>query len=248
MKAEIFESIEELNDYAARKFIEIGNEVLKKRNQFTVALAGGSTPKALYRLLASDKFRDKIDWNSVFFFFGDERNVLPGDEESNFRMANENLFQLLEIHQENIFHWNTEFGDERAIAEDYESKIIDFFEVNEGAFPAFDLILLGMGDDGHTASLFPNTSALSETQKIAAENWVAKLNSWRFTLTFPAINNAANIFFLVKGEDKAEILKKVLEGEFQPQSLPAQNIRPESGNLHWLIDSAAASKLLKNKN
>lgn len=244
----IFPNIEELNNFAAEKFVEIGASAIKNQNQFTVALAGGSTPKSFYQLLTSEKFRNDIDWNSVFFFFGDERNVLPDDAESNFRMAIENLFQPLKISPENIFRWETEFEDAETIAGDYETKIIDFFDLGENEFPKFDLILLGMGDDGHTASLFPMTKALAESEKIAVENQVEKLNTWRLTLTYPAINNAENVIFMVRGEDKAETLKQVLEGGFDPQKFPSQKIKPESGNLFWLVDSTAAEVLeLKNK-
>ncbi len=243
----IFPTIEELNDFAAEKFIEIGSQAISKCDQFTVALAGGSTPKSLYKLLASEVYKDKIEWSSVFFFFGDERNVLPDDAESNYRMANENLFQPLEIHAENIFHWNTELEVAEVIAQDYETKIIDFFDLTENEFPRFDLILLGMGDDGHTASLFPNTAALNENKKIAVENRVEKLDTRRLTLTFPAINNAENIMFLIKGADKAEILKNVAEGEFEPQKFPSQSVKPATGNLFRLVDSEAA-EFLTNKN
>lgn len=245
MEIKIFQTIEELNTFAAEKFIEIGNEAIEKRGQFTVALAGGSTPKALYQLLASDEFKNKINWKSVFFFFGDERNVLPDDEQSNFRMTNENLFMTLEFAEKKIFRWKTELENENEIAIDYENKLIDFFELDESSFPRFDLILLGMGDDGHTASLFPFTKALDEIEQIAVENFVEKLAAWRFTLTFPAINNAENIIFLVKGVEKAETLKYVLEGEFEPQKFPSQNVKPENGKLFWLIDQSAARLLNK---
>jgi len=242
----VFPNLEELNNFAAEKFIEIGNDAIEKSDRFTVALAGGSTPKALYRLLASEKYKNKIAWSSVFFFFGDERNVLPDDADSNFRMANENLFEPLEIFPQNVFRWETEFEDAAAIAGDYETKIMDFFDLRDGEFPKFDLILLGMGDDGHTASLFPFTDALNETARIAVENKVEKLETVRLTLTFPAINNAENVFFLVKGADKSETLKQVLEGDFEPLRFPSQNVQPTSGNLFWLSDSEAA-ELLENE-
>lgn len=242
----VFSNVEELNHFAAERFAEIGRDAIEKRDRFIVALAGGSTPKALYRLLSSEKYKDKVDWSSVFFFFGDERNVLPDDSESNFRMANENLFEPLEIYEQNIFRWETEFEDAAVIANDYETKIIDFFDLRENELPKFDLILLGMGDDGHTASLFPFTGALNETARIAVENKVEKLNTNRLTLTFPAINNAENVFFLVKGADKNETLKQVLEGDFEPLKFPSQNVQPTSGNLLWLVDSEAA-ELLENR-
>ncbi|MGI9055263.1 MAG: 6-phosphogluconolactonase [Pyrinomonadaceae bacterium] len=245
MEIKIFQSIEDLNIFAAEKFIETGTSAIEKRGRFSVALAGGSTPKSLYQLLSSDKFKNKINWKSVFFFFGDERNVLPGNDESNFKMANKNLFQPLQIEDSNIIRWKTELADENKIADDYDKKLKEFFNLSENNFPEFDLILLGMGDDGHTASLFPFTGALDETDKIAVENFVEKLETRRYTLTFPAINKAKNIIFLVKGEDKAETLKKVLQGEFEPQKFPSQNVKPENGKLFWLVDESAARLLNK---
>ncbi len=240
----IFPNIENLNNYAADKFVEIATEAIEKRGQLTVALAGGSTPKSLYQLLASDKFKDKIDWSRVFFFFGDERNVLPGDAQSNFRMANENLFEPLQIPDPYIFRWKTETKDAKKIAEDYETAIFVFFALDkEAGFPRFDLILLGMGADGHTASLFPMTEALHETEKIAVANDVEKLQATRLTLTFPVINNAANIIFLVAGKEKAEVLQSVLEGKFEPDKFPSQNVRNSNGNLFWLVDQNAAGLL-----
>ena len=251
-QVEIFPNIEELNDFAAEKFVEIAHEAIEKRGKFTVALAGGSTPKSFYKLLSGEKFKDKIDWSRIFFFFGDERNVLPSDAESNFRMANENLFKPLKIKDENIFRWQTELKDAEKIAADYEEEIKIFFELSEKQ-PAhagcsdieFDLILLGIGADGHTASLFPFTEALHETEKIAVANYVEKLKTTRFTLTFPVINNARNVIFLVAGAEKAETLREVLEGEFLPEKLPSQNVRPKDGNLFWLLDKNVA-KLLSN--
>lgn len=239
----IFPKIEELSRFAAEKFIEIGNEAIKTRGQFTVALAGGSTPKSLYRLLTTENFKSQINWKSVFFFFGDERNAPPDAEESNFRMANENLLKPLQIDFDKIYRWEIELEIPGKIAEDYSSNIEFFFR----GFPKFDLILLGMGADGHTASLFPFTEALNETEKIAVANTVEKLNNWRFTLTFPVINNARNIIFLVSGADKAATLKEVLEGDFLPLKYPSQTVKPVGGKLLWLVDEPAA-KLLTSAN
>ncbi|MCD9189525.1 MAG: 6-phosphogluconolactonase [Pyrinomonadaceae bacterium] len=241
---EVFQNSEELNNFAADKFVEIAAESISERGRFTVALAGGSTPKSLYRLLSGDKFKDKIDWSKVFFFFGDERNVSPDDAESNFRMAHENLFAPLEINVNSIFPWLTQSETPEITAEIYQGEIKRFFDLGETEFPIFDLILLGMGADGHTASLFPFTKALGETEKIAVANPVEKLNTTRLTLTFPTINVARNIIFLVAGEDKAETLREVLEGKFQPERLPSQNVKPENGNLYWLLDENVA-KLLR---
>ena len=235
----VFEDIGESSLAAAEHFVRIGGEAIEKRGRFTVALAGGSTPKLLYRLLSSDKFKDKINWKAVFFFFGDERNVSPDADESNFRMADETLFQPLQIPSDNIYRWETELEQPEKIAEDYGGQIKFFFQ----GFPRFDLILLGMGDDGHTASLFPLTSALNETRKIAAANFVEKLDSMRLTLTFPVINNARNVIFLVSGSNKAKVLREVLEGDLQPKKFPSQKVKPENGRLFWLIDKPAAGLL-----
>ena len=239
----IFPNFEELNFFAAEKFVEIANKAIEKNGRFTVALAGGSTPKSLYQLLSSDNFKNQIVWKRVFFFFGDERNVLPDDAESNYRMAHENLFAPLEISDENIFRWQTELRDAEKIAEDYEVSITVFFALSEDEFPILDLILLGMGEDGHTASLFPSTETLKERKKIIAVNWVEKLNINRLTFTYPTINNASNVIFLVSGESKAEALKEILEGEYQPEKYPAQAVKLNDGDFFWLIERRAARLL-----
>ncbi len=234
-----FSNFDELNDFAADKFIALANEAVEKRGCFTVALSGGSTPKALYKLLTNAKFRDRVDWKSVQFFFGDERNVLPDEAESNFLMANETLFQPLKIAKKRICRWHTEIEPPENIAAEYAEKLEKFFK----GFPVFDLTLLGMGDDGHTASLFPYTEALRETTKIACANFVEKLNTTRLTLTFPVINNARNAMFLVQGADKSEVLREVLEGAFQPEKYPSQAVKLTGGELLWLVDDAAAAFL-----
>lgn len=230
----------ELNRVAAEKFVSIGNKAIEANARFSVALAGGSTPKSLYQLLASDAFNDRIDWTRVFFFWGDERSVLPTDMESNFRMANENLLKPLQIAEENIFRWQTESKD---AAENYANTIKRFFNLSENEFPRFDLILLGMGDDGHTASLFPFTKALTKTSKIAVENRIEKLNTNRLTFTFSTINNASNLIFLISGASKSEVLNDVLNGEFNSEKLPSQNIKPIHGELFFLIDENSARAL-----
>lgn len=237
----IFSNFEELNLFAAETLVALAKDAVKKRKKFTVALSGGSTPKALYTLLASEKFSSAVDWKRVFFFFGDERNVLPDEDESNFLMANETLFQPLKIAADKIYRWQTEIEPPEHIADDYAETVENFFR----GFPKFDLVLLGMGDDGHTASLFPFTAALNETTKIARANFVEKLNTTRLTLTFPVINNARHVMFLVKGADKSEVLREVLEGDFQPEKFPSQNVKLNDGELFWLIDDAAARLLTK---
>lgn len=240
----IFADGEKLNRFAADKFVEIANtSIQSERGSFTVALSGGSTPKSLYQLLASSEYKNKVEWSKVFFFFGDERNVAPDDKDSNFRMANENLFASLQIPDANIFRWHTEIEDAGLIADNYETAILLFFALEEKRFPKFDLILLGMGADGHTASLFPHTEALKVTDRNAAANPIEKLDTTRLTLTFPVINNASKVMFLVKGADKAETLREVLQGEVQPEKYPAQAVKLSDGELFWLVENEAAQFL-----
>lgn len=247
MSKKIFNELEELYQFAAEKFIEIGNDSIKNDGRFTVALAGGSTPQKLYDLLTTDEFKAKIDWQKVFFFFGDERDVSAASNQSNFKMANEILFKPLEITKTNIFRWQTEIINATEVAEQYEKYITKFFELQPNEFPRFDLILLGMGEDGHTASLFPHTKALTETKKIAVSNLVKKIHANRLTLTLPTINNASNIIFMVSGENKAKTLQKVLEGDFEPEKFPSQAVKPTKGKLFWLLDEAAAECLSSKK-
>ncbi len=239
----IFTNLEELNVFAAKEFIALGRAAIEQNSKLTVALAGGSTPKSLYQLLATEEFRRQIDWSKVFFFFGDERNVLPDAEESNYRMARENLLKPLDIAENQSFRWQTELEDADKIAADYEEKIKTFFNLADNEFPRFDLILLGIGDDGHTASLFPFTKALNEIGKIVTANWVEKFRAMRLTFTFATINNASNVIFLAHGAAKAEVLPKILEGDSHPEKFPAQNVKLKNGRLLWLLDEKAANNL-----
>jgi 6-phosphogluconolactonase len=244
-QVQIFPDLQALSGAAAEMFVATGNEAIEKNGRFAVSLAGGSTPKALYRLLAAE-FVEKLDWQRTFFFFGDERFVARDAAESNFRMANENLFASLKISAANVFRWRTELVDAEAAARDYERRLRNFFQISPLERPRFDFVLLGMGADGHTASLFPQTAALAENERLAVANRVEKLDAWRLTLTFPVFNNAARIAFLVAGADKAETLQKVLRGAPPlAADLPSQNIRPKSGDLVWLLDGAAAALLDK---
>ena len=236
-----FSDVESLYLASAELFLAIGKSAIERRGQFTVALAGGSTPKTLYEKLShSDK--NKLDWKKTFFFFGDERNVAPTDDESNYRMARESFFAPLQIAENNIFRWQTELQDAAKTAAAYEQTIRKFFSLSAKDFPRFDLILLGMGDDGHTASLFPATAALTESEKIAVANYVEKLDANRLTLTFPAINNAENIIFLVTGEKKAPVLREIFDGKTPHERFPVQSVNPLDGKLYWMLDQAAAGK------
>ena len=247
-KIEIAESREELNRRAAEHFVRIAQDAITNNGHFTVALAGGSTPGSLYQLLASPEYRTRIDWSRVYFFFGDERCVPPTSEDSNYRMAKESILEPQGIDHANVFRWRTELDNPEKIAEDYERTIRRVFREIDNPFvgddiPTFDLILLGMGADGHTASLFPFSPALRENDKIAAANHVEKLDADRVTLTFPILNHAANVIFLISGEDKAETLAEVLQGEFDPDKLPSQEVEPLEGTLLWVADKAAAKHL-----
>ncbi|MEZ5344710.1 MAG: 6-phosphogluconolactonase [Pyrinomonadaceae bacterium] len=239
----ILKDISEASKFAAENLISIGNDAIKRNGRFTAALSGGSTPKFLYQLLAGEEFKDRIDWRKVFFFFGDERDVSPMSDRSNFRMANENMLKSLKVPKTNILRWQTEIIDADGVAAAYEKTLARFFELSPGTFPVFDLVLLGLGEDGHTASLFPQTSALKETRRLAVSTFVEKLDANRLTLTLPVINNSLNIIFLVCGTDKAAPVREVLEGDPNPEKFPAQSIAPENGNLVWVLDEEAAGSL-----
>jgi 6-phosphogluconolactonase len=236
----ILESDEEVARAAADCFVDIGLSAISALGRFSVVLAGGSTPRRTYELLATEEHRNRIPWPKVHIFFGDERCVPPTDATSNYRMADEAMISRLPIPTHNVHRMAGE-GDAVANASLYQSDLQTFFD--EAPWPRFDLVLLGMGNDGHTASLFPGTRALSEGEAWVRANWVEKLNAYRITLTPPAINNAANVIFLVTGAGKAKSLLQVLRGAREPQKLPAQLIQPAAGSLLWLVDKTAAGNL-----
>jgi 6-phosphogluconolactonase len=240
---EIFPSIEELNNFALEQIVRLSAEAIGKRGIFTIALSGGSTPRKLYEMLAQESLQGLINWHQVHFFFGDERHVPRDSEESNFRMANEALFSKIAVPHQNIHRFQTEESNAEIVAEKMENELREFFGLAENEFPHFDLILLGMGTDGHTASLFPGTSSLKETKRLVAENYVEKFQTFRFTFSVPTINHARDIIFLIAGEDKADVLRETLEGEDNFENFPARLINPLEGTLQFLIDKKAASKL-----
>jgi 6-phosphogluconolactonase len=219
-------------------------EVLEQRPYFSIALSGGSTPKILFSLLVEDdSLRKKIPWNKMHFFWGDERHVPPEDAQNNYRMAYETMLAKAPVPPENIHRMPTEQFDAGKVAADYEQELRKFFRLKSGELPVFDFNLLGIGPDGHTASLFPGTEALHEQRHLVVANWIEKFQTNRITLTAPVLNNAGTIVVLVSGQEKAEILKRILEGEYQPDLLPSQLIRPNHGRLLWLVDQAAAGRL-----
>lgn len=230
--------------YAAQRFVDIAADAAAQKGSFEVALSGGSTPKALYSLLVNDPaFRAKVPWEKMFVFFGDERHVGPEDSLSNYRMAVETMISKSPLKPEQVFRVKGEYSEAEQAAFEYERDIRAHFKLSDGQFPRFDLIFLGMGEEGHVASLFPGTKALHETRRIAVHNWVGKVLMDRITLTAPAINNAANIINMVAGLEKAPALTAVLERVYEPEQLPAQMIQPVNGNLLWLVDTAAGRML-----
>lgn len=237
---------QELFAAAAEEVVRTTNEAIAQRGRFTIALAGGSTPKSLYNLLATNA-RNTLPWDRMFFFWGDERHVPPTDPESNYRMAEEAMLSKVPVPPGNVFRIKTENPDAAAAAEDYEQTIRKFFALGPGQFPRFDLILLGMGPDGHTASLFPGTTALREKTRLVVANWVDKMKTHRISLTLPVLNAALCVTFLVSGTDKAPALKAVLEQDVPAEQYPAKLIKPSDGKLIWLIDRAAASQLTSTK-
>jgi 6-phosphogluconolactonase len=240
----IFADVEGVSRAAAEEFVRCAGEAIAARNHFSVALSGGSTPHRLFQLLAAEPYHDQVDWGGLEVFWGDERSVPPDHHDSNYRMAKEALLTRVPLRSANVHRIKAERPDRDAAAREYQETIARVFGVPpDGEPPAFDLVLLGMGPDGHTASLFPNTTALAETTRWVVVNHVPKFNTDRVTLTYPILNNAHEVLFLVGGADKAEPLREVLEGPPDPLRLPSQKIQPTGGKLVWYLDRLAAAKL-----
>ena len=237
---EVFLNPQTLAEAAAEQFARFAWEAILRRGRFIVALSGGSTPRPTYARLASADFSDKVDWFKVHVFWSDERAVPLDHPQSNYRMAREALLAHIPVPDGNVHPIRGDL-DPRLAANRYEHEIASLFGSVEPT-PRFDLILLGLGSDGHTASLFPHTAALNERERVVVANRVPQLSTWRITFTAPLINAAHNVTFLVTGEEKAEVLALVLKGERQPEDYPAQLVDPASGRLTWLVDEAAASK------
>ncbi len=225
-------------------FIATANQAVEKKGSFTVALSGGSTPKALYSLLTSDRdLNGRVPWQKIDFFFGDERSVPPDHADSNYRSAQEGMLSKVPVSPERVFRMKGEYKETEKAAVEYDQLLREFFHLSAGQFPRFDLIMLGMGPDGHTASLFPGTKALNEHHRLVTSNWVGKFYTHRITMTAPVLNNAACVMFMAGGQDKAQPLKAVLEGPYEPAQLPSQLIHPVNGKLLWLVDKSAAALL-----
>ncbi len=215
-------------------------EALRESDRFTWALSGGSTPRALYRLLASEPYRGRLPWRAIHFFWGDERHVPPDHAESNFRMAREAMLDAMPVPAENIHRIHAEEPDAERAAKLYEDELRAFFALAPGAWPRFDLVLLGLGNDGHTASLFPGSAAVRERERLVVAPWVEAQRAFRITLTPPVLSQARRALFLVSGAEKAAALHAVLEGPREPDRYPAQVV---GGNRLWLVDRAAAGLL-----
>jgi 6-phosphogluconolactonase len=233
---------QDLFQAAAEEVLRAAAEAIARRGRFTIALSGGSTPRNLYTLIAANASAS-LPWDQMFFFWGDERHVPLNDPDSNYRMAKETLLSKVPIPPANIFPVPADNPDAAAAAQAYEDTLRKFFALAPGEFPRFDLILLGMGPDGHTASLFPETAALQEKSRLVVANWVEKLSNSRITFTLPVLNAARCVAFLVSGADKAAVLHEVLEGKAPGEKYPSKLVRPIEGKLIWFVDRAAASDL-----
>lgn len=239
-------TVEILDDGAAvaARAAEIITEFARADNSTVeLALSGGSTPKLLYRMLSAEPWFDMIPWDNMRWFFGDERFVPSDSDQSNFRMARENLFEAAKVDSAHVFRVRTEIGTPDGVAADYENQILGHVPATEDGVPQFDIVLLGMGADGHTASLFPHTAALKESERTVVANHVAKLDAWRITLTGQILLAARHVVVLITGSDKAAVLKEVLESDEDEDRLPIQILRQRTGETVWLLDEAAASKL-----
>ncbi|HZU31613.1 MAG TPA: 6-phosphogluconolactonase [Candidatus Angelobacter sp.] len=228
-----------LNVFVAEEFKRCAESAISANGRFSVALSGGSTPRPIYELIAEQY--QALPWNKIHIFFGDERHVPPDHPDSNFRMANQALLSKVDLPAGNIHRIRAEL-DADVAAQEYENELRDFFHLTSPEWPRFDLILLGLGDNGHTASLFPGTPALQEKSRLVIASWVEELKTFRITFTYPVINHGAEDLFMVSGQGKAKILKEVLQPS-GTESYPAQGVQPENGRLLWVADQAAAQLL-----
>jgi 6-phosphogluconolactonase len=239
----IFDGASELMRATAEEIALAAHQAVGRRGRFTWALAGGSTPRSVYELLASDFYRERMPWSAIHLFWGDERHVPPDHPDSNFRMAREAMLDRVPVPAENVHRIPAEEPDAQRAAAEYESTLRSFFAPAPGEWPRFDLILLGLGKDGHTASLFPGGDAVRERERLVVAPWVEAQKTFRITLTPPVLNHARCAMFLVSGEEKAAALHAVLEGAREPERYPAQIVE---GNRLWMVDRAAAH-LLDNR-
>jgi 6-phosphogluconolactonase len=237
----IYSDVEQLSRAAANYIVRVAKESVAAHGRFTLALSGGSTPKKLYGLLASEPYRDQIDWALVEIFWSDERCVPPDNAESNYHMAQEVMLSKLPIAASQIHRVPADEADRDAASQAYTQEIQRI--ISSAGVPSFDLIQLGMGPEGHTASLFPHQASLHEQQRLVIPVTVPKPPPPRLTFTPPLLNAAIHVLFLVTGAEKDEAVQAVLEGLYQPEEYPAQIVRPTQGEVTWMLDTAAAGKL-----
>lgn len=233
----------EVSRRGADLLIRLAREKAADNQRLSVALSGGSTPRTMFEMLAGEELRAQVPWDTVDLFWGDERCVPPDHKDSNYRMTREALLEKAPIPPEHVYRIPADEKDPARGAALYEQTLRDYFGLKPGELPRFDLIYLGMGDDGHTASLFPGTKALAEEKSVVTKNYVDKFQSYRITLTAPAINNGRLIAFLIAGAGKADRLHEVIEGPRDPDRLPSQRIKPRDGKLVYIVDEAAAARL-----
>jgi 6-phosphogluconolactonase len=241
---EVFEALPQLSLRGASLFTECAKGAVSASGRFAVALSGGSTPQRLYTALASrPEFRDPLPWDRTHFFWGDERYVPPDHPDSNFRMVNQALLSKLKLPRGNVHRIRSELSDAAAAAQAYEEELRQFFDLPSDQVPRFDLMLLGLGPDGHTASLFPGTEAIHERRRLVVAHLIPRLGSVRITLTPPVLQNAWRALVLVSGAEKAKVVAEVLEGPLDLDRWPAQLLRAARGSVTWLLDRAAAAQL-----
>jgi 6-phosphogluconolactonase len=236
----IYADADRLQQACAEHIIALAHAAIDQRGSFHIALSGGSTPRALYALLATPACAEQLDWPHIHVYFGDERAVPDDHPDSNYRMARAALLDHVSLPADNIHPMSPHPETIQQSAAAYSQLLLDKLPHSPGGLPQFDLVLLGLGTDGHTASLFPDTEVLGEQHALVAPVYVEKLGSWRLTLTYPVINAARELLFLVAGQDKATIVRQLFSG--QPPDVPSAGIRP-TGTVHWMLDEAAAKGL-----
>ncbi len=249
MQLHIYKDAGELSQAVAQWITDMIGETLKSRDRFTIALSGGSTPELLHRILAGAPYKERIDWSKLHIFWGDERDVPFDDSRNNAKMAYDTLLNFVPVPASQVHVMRTDIPPEQSAAE-YEKILHQYFNAvpggkNEGGLlpNSFDLVLLGMGDDGHTLSLFPGTAVVHEEKRWATAFFLKAQDMYRITLTKSIVNRAARIAFLTTGTKKAHALQEVLHGEYNPDLYPSQEIKPIDGELHWFVDEAAAAQL-----
>ena len=239
-KIEVAENAEALSQAVAKQFVRLTTDAVRARGRCAVALSGGSTPRSVYRMLAYEPFRSRVRWDQIDFFWGDERHVPSDHADSNYRMVDEAMLSKVPVAQAQIHRIHGEIADAEHAAQEYEREIRAFFS---DPVPRFDLVHLGLGTDGHTASLFPGTPALDEQDRLCVANWVATHSAYRMTLTLPVLNAARAVVFIVSGAGKAPIVREVVRGSDPSREFPAALVQPTDGELWWMLDRAAAGEL-----